>query len=155
MMFSGFPFHSGTRVTSDSSTALTTCSGGSSAQTVTISVRWIMTSETVRSRRSRSPLNMSRSSLSTPPVRCKRSTAPRSSSWGERIDSISPTFMPASRSTHFTSHSTVIRTGASTRTVQSIGRATASAMRLGALKAAVFGKTSANTTITMVMTTVA
>ncbi len=48
-----------------------------------------------------------------------------------------------------------ISTGASSRTVQSIGRATASATRSGALKAAVFGSTSANTTIRMVMTTVA
>ena len=39
--------------------------------------------------------------------------------------------------------------------VQSIGRATASAIRSGALKAAVFGNTSANTTIRTVITIVA
>ena len=71
------------------------------------------------------------------------------------MDSLSPTLIPISRSIHFTTHSTAIRTGASILIVQSIGRATASAIRSGALKAAVFGKTSANTTIRMVITIVA
>ena len=48
-MFSGVPRHSGMRVNSDLRTALTTSSGVSSALTVTISVRWRMTSETTSS----------------------------------------------------------------------------------------------------------
>ena len=43
--------------------------------------------------------------------------------------------------------------GVSSRTVQAIGRATVSAKRSGALKATVFGSTSANTTISRVITT--
>ena len=45
-MFSGVPRHSGTRVYGAASTALTISSGGSSALTVTMSVRWTITSET-------------------------------------------------------------------------------------------------------------
>ena len=43
-MFSGVSRHSGTRVTGAASTASTISSGGSSALTVIISVRWIITS---------------------------------------------------------------------------------------------------------------
>ena len=48
-----------------------------------------------------------------------------------------------------------ISTGPSSLTIQYIGRATASAMRSGALNAAVFGRISENTTTRMVMTIVA
>ena len=48
-----------------------------------------------------------------------------------------------------------ISTGPNTRTIQSIGRATASATRSGALIAAVLGRISEKTTITNVITTVA
>ncbi len=98
---------------------------------------------------------MSRSSFSTTPARCIRSTAPRSSSRGERIDWILPTGMPKARRMMRTSHSTPVRTGENQRTIRSTGRATASAMRSGALKAAVFGSTSATTKINSVMTSVA
>ena len=98
---------------------------------------------------------MSRSCFSTPPSRCSRSTAPRSSSCGEMIEGPSPTCMPKRRSSQLTSASIAASTGVSRRTVQAIGRATASAKRSGALKATVLGSTSANTTITTVMTTVA
>ena len=63
--------------------------------------------------------------------------------------------MPSGLSSARTSASIAISTGPSNLTTHSIGRATASAMRSGALKAAVFGSTSANTTTTIVMTTVA
>ena len=89
-MFSGLSRHSGMRVKPDLSTALTISSGGSSALTVVISVRWTMTSDTVRSRRSSNPPIMSRSSFSTLPSRCNRSTVPRISSCGARIDCSSP-----------------------------------------------------------------
>ena len=49
----------------------------------------------------------------------------------------------------------VISTGAKNLTNQYIGRATASAMRSGALKAAVFGNISENTTTRIVIATVA
>ena len=121
MMFSGFPLHSGTRVTGAASTALTTSSGGSSAQTVIISVRWIMTSETARSRRSSSPPSMSRSCFSTLPSWCSRSTAPRSSSCGDRNAWSVPTLTPNSRRIQRTSPSMPIRIGASSRTAQRSG----------------------------------
>ncbi len=120
---------------------------------VIISVRWIITSDTVRSRRSSKPLNMSRSCFSTPPSRCNRSTAPRSSSCGDMIEGPSPTCMPKRRSSQLTSASIATSAGVSSRTVQAIGRATVSAKRSGALKATVFGSTSANTTIRRVITT--
>ena len=63
--------------------------------------------------------------------------------------------MPTSLSSQRTSPSIAISTGPNNLTNQYIGRATASAMRSGALKAAVFGSTSENTTTTTVMTTVA
>ena len=46
-MFSGLSRHSGMRVNSALRTASTILSGGSSALTVIISVRWTMTSDTV------------------------------------------------------------------------------------------------------------
>ena len=52
-------------------------------------------------------------------------------------------------------NSIAIRIGASTRTIHCIGRATRSAMRSGALKAAVFGITSEKITTIAVMTMVA
>ena len=67
----------------------------------------------------------------------------------------SPTRMPNGRSSHLTNASIAISTGPKIRTTQSIGRATASAIRSGALIAAVFGSTSQNTTIRKVITTVA
>ena len=96
---------------------------------------------------------MSRSCFSTPPSWCRRSTAPRNSSCGDRIDWSSPTRMPISRSSQ--SHQRLDAPPApapSSRTVQSIGRATTSAIRSGALNAAVFGSTSANTTTITVIT---
>ena len=84
-MFSGVLRQSGMRVYSDLSAAATISSGGPSALTVTISVRWTMTSATVRSRRSSRPPSMSRSSFSTLPSRCSRSTVPRISSCGAMI----------------------------------------------------------------------
>ena len=63
--------------------------------------------------------------------------------------------MPKPRRMSRTSHSTVRRIGANKRTVLSTGFATASAMRSGALKAAVFGSTSATTKISTVITSVA
>ena len=79
-MFSGLSRHSGMRVTGEAITALTIASGGSLASSVIMSVRWIITSETTSSRRSSTPPNMSRSSVSTSPSRWNRSTAPRNSS---------------------------------------------------------------------------
>ena len=154
-MFSGLSRHSGMRVKPDLSTALTMSSAGSSALTVIISVRWTMTSDTVRSRRSSNPPIMSRSSFSTLPSRCKRSTVPRISSCGARIDCSSPIRTPRRRRSWRTSHSIAISTGPSTRTTNAIGRAAASAMRSGALKAIVFGSTSANTTTSTVINAVA
>jgi len=63
--------------------------------------------------------------------------------------------MPMSFSSQRTSASIAISTGPSSLTTQDIGRATASAMRSGALNAAVFGSTSENTTISTVITMVA
>ena len=74
---------------------------------------------------------------------------------GLYIGWFSPTFMPNQRSSHLTNASIAISTGPKIRTTQSIGRATSSAMRSGALIAAVFGSTSENTTIRNVITTVA
>ena len=54
-----------------------------------------------------------------------------------------------------TSHSTARSSGANKRTVLATGCATNNAMRSGALKATVFGSTSATTKIRMVMTKVA
>ena len=68
-MFSGLSRQSGMRVTGEAITALTTSSGGSSALSVIMLVRWIITSETISSRRSSTPPNMSRSSFSTSPSR--------------------------------------------------------------------------------------
>ncbi len=79
-MFSGLPRQSGSRVTGEAITALTRSSDESSAFKVIMPVRWIITSDTTRSRRSSTPPNMSRSSVSTPPSLCSRSTAPRNSS---------------------------------------------------------------------------
>ena len=98
---------------------------------------------------------MSRSSFSTTPARCMRSTAPRNSSRGDRIDWILPTGMPKPRRMSRTSHSTAFRTGENQRTIRSTGRATTRAMRSGMLKAAVFGSTSATTKTTTVITSVA
>ena len=155
MMLSGEPRHSGSRVTGAASTAWMISLGGSSASIVTMLVRWTMTSQTESSRRSSTPPIMSRSSFSTVPSRCMRSTAPRSSSCGDRIDWFLPTGMPTPRSITRTSHSTPRRTGENQRTMRSIGWATASAMRSGALKAAVFGSTSHSTKINTVMPMVA
>ena len=63
--------------------------------------------------------------------------------------------MPTSLSSQRTSASIAISTGPNNLTNQYIGRATASAMRSGALNAAVFGRISENTTTRMVITTVA
>ena len=63
--------------------------------------------------------------------------------------------MPTSLSSQRTSASTAINSGPNNLTNQYIGRATASAMRSGALNAAVFGKISENTTTMIVITTVA
>ena len=63
--------------------------------------------------------------------------------------------MPMCLSSQRTSASIAISTGPSTLTITFIGRATSSAMRSGALNAAVFGKISANTTTMIVITTVA
>ncbi len=63
--------------------------------------------------------------------------------------------MPICLSSQRTSASTAISTGPNNLTNQYIGRATASAMRSGALNAAVFGSTSENTTTMIVITTVA
>ena len=99
---------------------------------------------------------MSRSSFSTSPSRCIRSTVPRISSCADRIasfvadadaDQPQDPATPATRSP--------CRTGPSRRTTQVIGRATSSAIRSGALKATVFGSTSANTTTSTVITAVA
>ena len=90
---------------------------------------------------------MSRSSFSTPPSRCSRSTAPRSSSCGDRIGWFSPTCMPNIRSIQRTSASIADRASARAAAQrQRIGRATSSAPRSGALIATVFGRTSAKTT---------
>ena len=70
-------------------------------------------------------------------------------------DSLVRRLFEARRSSHLTSAETPASTGESPRTVQSTGRATMSAKRSGALKAAVFGSTSANTTTKTVITTVA
>ncbi len=154
-MFSGLPFHNGMRVTDAASTALTTSSGESSAHTVIISVRWIMTSDTVRSRKSRRPLNMSRSSFSTLPSWCRRSTAPRSSSWADRNAWSVPTRTPNRRRIQRTSASMPTSIGPSSRTTHAIGRTTSSATRSGALIATVLGSTSVKTTTTTVMIMVA
>ena len=63
--------------------------------------------------------------------------------------------MPTNLSSQRTKASIAISTGPSSLTNQYIGRATASAMRSGALNAAVFGKISENTTTMMVIATVA
>ena len=63
--------------------------------------------------------------------------------------------MPNGRRIHFTSRSIAISTGPKILTTQNIGRATASATRSGALIAAVFGSTSANTMTTTLIPTVA
>ena len=63
--------------------------------------------------------------------------------------------MPRRRRSWRTSHSIATSTGPSTRTTKAIGRAATSAMRSGALKAMVFGSTSANTTTSTVITAVA
>ena len=114
MMLSGEPRHSGSRVTPAASTASISSRGGSSASSMTILVRWTMTSETVSSRRSSRPPIMSRSSFSTTPARCIRSTAPRNSSRGVRIDWILPSGMPTARRMSRTSHSTAAEIGRST-----------------------------------------
>ena len=62
---------------------------------------------------------------------------------------------PSRRRICRTSHSIATSTGPSTRTTHAIGRAAASAMRSGALKAMVFGSTSANTTTSTVINAVA
>ena len=154
-MFSGVPFHNGMRVTAAASTAFTTSSGGSSAQTVIISVRWIITSETVRSGRSSRPLNMSRSSFSTLPSWCRRSTAPRNSSWADKNAWSMPTRNPNMRRIQRTSASIPTSIGPNSRTTHAIGRATSSATRSGALIATVLGNTSVKTTTTTVMIMVA
>ena len=118
---------------------------------VVISVRWIITSETSSSRRSRMPPTMSRSSFSTLPCACMRSTAPRNSSCGDRIGWFSPTFIPKHRSTQRANASIAISIGPNNPTTNCIGRATRSAPRSGALKAAVFGMISVKTTTTIVM----
>ena len=63
--------------------------------------------------------------------------------------------MPISASIQRTSASIAISTGPNNLTNPYIGRATASAMRSGALNAAVFGRISENTTTTTVIMTVA
>ncbi len=63
--------------------------------------------------------------------------------------------MPNPCNMYFTSDSTTRRNGENQRTVRSTGCATTSAMRSGALKAAVFGSTSAKMKIRNVMMKVA
>jgi hypothetical protein len=98
---------------------------------------------------------MSRSILSIPPCWCRRSTAARRLSCGERIGKFSPIFIPNIRSTQRAKASMTISIGPNSRATNCIGRAANNAPRSGALNAAVFGMISAKTTTTIVMITVA
>ena len=74
---------------------------------------------------------MSRSSRSTPPSRCRMSTAPISSSWPETLGSVSVSDRPQTRRTNRTSASTVLTIGPNTMTKNSTTGAIGSDTRSG------------------------
>ena len=111
--------------------ARTMSKAGCSALINCICVRWTMTSSTVRSPRSSKPPNMLRSSRSTPPSRCSRSTVLLSSSWPDRIERRSLSDTPKTMRMPWTVTSTALRTGPNTDTTRAAAGAKNSETRSG------------------------
>ncbi len=155
MMLSVDPRQRGMRVKELSSTVRTATSGGSSALTARMEVRWIMMSETSSSPRSSTPPRRSRSALTTEPSRWRRSTAPRNSSCAESIGASFDSDRPKMASMLRTMRLTRLESGPTTTTKRRTNGATVSAKRSGEEIAQLFGRTSAKITRTTVITRVA